>query len=214
MTGMHTRMKPLMKPLILSLIIAAVGSVPGLAEDTYVKPGLLDLEQIRYEEQLSDNIRVERIYIFLAVWNGNQYDTYTTSGDADIDNDGETAASDINDLDEYHSDTYPIADKMQIEADDHTTYINGLPNFDEIFPDHDDPFADDTLVDVYTSAINEDENRLIGSKSIPVVSDMEEREGIEHFIAFYNKRGQTEEEGKSKNDVMSFGFIEIKMMEE
>jgi hypothetical protein len=70
------------------------------------------------------------------------------------------------------------------------------------------------LIDVETSATQEDDKRLTGARSIPVVSDSGEQKGVERFIAFYNKRGDSEKEGEDKNDVLSFGFIEVRMLQD
>lgn len=205
------------KEWLRCFLIVMFSGLYASCEELYILTDLLDMDQIRSEEMLSDDVQIVRIYIFLAVWNGKEYDTYTTNGKSDLDSDGTEAVNEPNDLNEYHNDTVPIVlnSTIVIEEEDYICYIANLPNFDEIFPDEEDPLENSSLIDVQTSAHPENGTRLAGSKSVPVVTDEGEQEGVERFIAFYNKRGEPKVEGEgSKNDVLSFGFIEMKMLQD
>lgn len=217
MIGNQIRLKELnqMKTIMFGLFMMFSVSVTSWSEESYILTDLLDIDQIRDEEQLSDDAQVARIYIFLAVWNGTEYETYTTNGQSDPDSDGEEAAKEPNDLEEYQTDTTPISlsSAINIDEEDYTCYISDLPNFSTLFPEDEDPFATSSMIDVQTSATQDDNKRLTGTKSIPVVSDAGDQKGVERFIAFYNKRGESEKEGEDKNDVLSFGFIEVRMLQ-
>jgi hypothetical protein len=107
------------------------------SEETYILSDLLDIEQIRTDEQLSEDAQISRIYIFLAIWNGTEYDTYTANGQSDSDSDGEEVAKEPNDLEEYQTDTVPISlsSALKIDEKDYTCYISDLPNFSTLFPE-------------------------------------------------------------------------------
>lgn len=206
----------LLKEWLLCFLILMFCSTAVRSEELYILPELLDINQIRIEEMLNENVEIARIYIFLAVWNGSEYETYTANGKSDLDSDGVEAATEPNDLSEYHKDTASIvlSSTFVIEDEGYTCYIADLPNFTEIFPEEEDPFENNALIDVQTSAHPNDENRLAGSKSLPVVKENGEQEGVERFIAFYNKRGNPSAGEGSKDDVLSFGFIEMMMVQD
>lgn len=217
MTGNQINLKVVnhLKTTVFVLLMMFSVSLISWSDESYILSDLLDIDQIRDEEQLSDDSQVARIYIFLAVWNGSEYDTYTTNGQSDPDSDGEEAAKEPNDLEEYQTDTSPISlsSAINIDEEDYTCYISDLPNFSTLFPEDEDPFATSSMIDVQTSATQDDHLRLTGTKSIPVVSETGDQKGVERFIAFYNKRGESETEGEDKNDVLSFGFIEVRMLQ-
>jgi len=188
------------------LVLIMIISSSGWAQDTYIQPDALDIETIKEEEMMDPSSEVTRIYIFLAVWNGNAYDTYATSGNSDGDGDGAKAIEEPNDLNEYEQLTHQIENQLVIEDSVHISYINSMPNFSELFPNQDNPFDFTDLIEVETEETFEDENRLLGTKTISVYEGSSGAIGVERYIAFYNR-----EDGGNK--VKSYGFASVQIVE-
>ncbi len=201
--------------LIQAMLILVVGiSSASWSQETYVNPEALDIDTIKDEEMMGDSSEVTRIYIFLAIWNSdaNAYLTFVTDGKSDMDGDGSKAYEEPNDLHEYKQLMHQIDSRLQIEGNSHTSYINSMPNFSELFPGQNNPFDLTDLVEVETEETFEDENRLQGSKTISVHESGSGVIGVERFIAFYNLAEDDEEEGPAKN-VNSYGFASVQIVE-
>jgi hypothetical protein len=185
--------------------------MPAWTQDTFVKPDLLNIEKIQNQEQLSKTSKVKRIYIFLAVHENNGYKFYV--GRFELNPETKTLNKEPNNLKEYQEIGF-IPRKILISENQHMCYISALPKFKELFPNHTYPFKRERLVEVPTKKAPDDQARLTGSKSLPLINRDGEKMGLEHFIAFYNLAPpQLDAEGKpvpSENNIHSYGFIEIK----
>lgn len=174
----------------------------------FIEPDILDLKKIQEEEQLSDKSKLKRVYIFLAVLNGNNtYDTYVASSSLDKDDDGTRILEEPNDLSEYEALNKQLPRQLEIVSDQHICYIADMPHFKRLFPDEHNPLSD-TMVQVPTEAKPENNNRLVGRKSIPLFNNITGTVGIERFVAFYNKKEDDEEK---KGIITSYGFIAIQI---
>lgn len=194
----------------VALICLCLLSNPGWTDEEYIMPQLLDIEQIRQEEWLSEQSEVARIYIFLAVLQGNAYQIYAARGDSDEDRDGASASDEMNDLSEYESLGGSLSEPFAIDGETYNSYISDLPQFGELFPGADDPLGGSSMINIRTEPAATDGSRLAGVKSAPILGGDGEIEGVHRFISFYNKKGG----GGDDNDlVTSFGFIEVKMLE-
>ncbi len=202
------------KFLIALLFLAIIAPVGAWCDDNYIDPDVFDLEKIREEHQeLSENCVFRRVYIFLAVLNGESYDAYATRGSSDPDNDGMKAMEDPNDLKEYES-IGEFGSKLTISGDKRICYITGMPNFDQLFPNEKDPFEGDTIIGIPTEAQVDKKHVLSGSKTLPLFSSNGDNVGIDRFVAFYNKVDPAnKKEGVEDNQVTSYGFIEIQIHE-
>lgn len=198
------------KPLafIFLMLFGWAIAVPAWSEDIYIIPELLDMNKIRAEEQLDQSIQLTRVYIFLAVLDGEEYKTYTADGQKDVNLDGSKTMEKPNNLTDYLNTTPPVENVMKVTSDFSVCYIAGMPNFDVLFPKVKAPIENNTMVAVHTSTTLTDAKRLTGEKTIPILGNNDSSEGIERFVAFYNKKGG---DGDDKDVIASFGFIEIQM---
>jgi len=189
--------------IVCSLIVI---SAPSSFAQDFITPEMLDIENIKQEESLDENVQVKRLYIFLAILNGNSYDTYVSSGKADTDSDGSNVMEEPNDLDEYEKLPYKYETEISISDSEHISYISSMPNFEELFPNEENPLDTTEIIEVSTETTFMDENRLTGSHTIPLYNQTNSTVGVERFIAFYNKSD------KEKSDlVTSYGFIAIQL---
>jgi hypothetical protein len=186
------------------LCIFTLLSVCSYSDDEIVNPEFVNLETIKNQENLSDNIGFKRVYLFVAVQtNKDQYAVYVARGDSDEDSDGNTVIEEPNDLEGYKKLDVSFNKKIEFQSDDsHTCLITSLPNFSELFPEEIDPFEDDSIVEVETEPRDGDNNHLEGITSLPLVDANGITAGVERYCAFYNK---------SKDGVSSFGFIHMQV---
>lgn len=202
------------------VFMAVLMAVPTFAqESSYVDPELLNVEKIIQDEQLDDNYQLVRLYIFLAIKKGAEFEAYVCRGGEDKDQDSKTVVEEPNDLAEYQKLT-TFSKDLKIEKDHHICYITALPHFDELFPDAHNPFANDGIIEVNTSVLAKDTKYLEGSTSLPLVDAVRgETVGIERYIAFYTKaivkEAIKDKDGKDTGqikesigpDIGSYGFI-------
>ncbi|MBI1388294.1 MAG: hypothetical protein GC154_07590 [bacterium] len=193
--------------ILALLIIAACAST--WAEEVYINPDALDIDKIRDEEQLSDNVKLNRVYMFLAVLTGEGYETYAADGEKDNDGDGTKAIEEPNDVSEY-TEVGSFDQVLNIANSIHICYISSLPQYNELFPNQQDPVEKEGgMVEVVTEESDDqgDSTRhLIGTKTLPIINEYGDHIGIERFIAFYN--------AGDDNKVKSYGFIGLHFEEE
>ena len=212
-------------------------STSAWCSEVFIDQDMLNIDKICKEENLTQKKISQRVYIFLAVLNGNRYDTYAARGDSDLDKDGKNVLQEPNNLAGYVKIGSTDAN-LSFSSDDHTCYITKLPKFEELFPNEENPFSGHIIVGVPTEAKENQKFRLTGSKTLPLITNDGASLGIERFVAFYNKKGLlaslpaavvaspspasatpatsspaaakplTEDE---KNQVVSFGFMAIRI---
>ncbi len=192
-------------------------SMHSSAEENFIPKNFLDLDQVRMEEQLSPDSRLLRVYIFLAVLNPStkSYDMYVTKGKNDLDQDGQTALEEPNDLHEYKNVAMDFGKEFSIMEQEYVCYINDLPEFEELFPDQDNPFENnDTLLGVSTRVTDEDEKLLTGSKTLPTMNEDGSAVIVERYSAFYHKYTQKDKDDKNdENKITSYGFIALQFQD-
>lgn len=197
--------------LLFCFFVSCFSSWAQDSQPKYVNQDLLDIDKIQKEEQLTEGCKVKRTYIFLAIHENNGYKFY--AGRFQFDPQTTTFDKGLNDLKNYVEIGFTVKDLL-ITEDQHICYISGLPKFQELFPNEVPPFKPDQLIEVPAEKEPQDQNKLTGSKSLPLINLEGDSIGIEHFIAFYNLAPPAvDDKGKPKevtNNVNSYGFIEIK----
>lgn len=216
--------------LVLAAALACAIAPAGRCGETYIDPDWVDIDQIKREERLEDSARLVRVYMFLAVLNGGGYSMHIADGFGDADRDGKRALDEPNDLSEYEDVNETIPEPMSIDKSAYICYLSSLPYFEELFPAGADPFRTNSMVGIRTTEDFERPGRLVGSKSVPVMTADGENAGVDRFIAFYNRANagggtaaqtgadavetggspETVAQAGNASTVTSFGLIEMK----
>ncbi|MEW6235786.1 MAG: hypothetical protein AB1656_10405 [Candidatus Omnitrophota bacterium] len=220
-------------PILLLALMCCLPQ-PALGEDVYIDTELLDLKKIREEENLGEKSRIVRLYIFIAVRSGQGFEAYAARGDRDLDKDGKKAIEQPNNLAEYDH-FAKIERDLQFDGSEHICFITALPYFETLFKKENlkDPFEKGDVLEIPAKVTEKDKNKLVGIKTLAIMSSTGANLGIERYIAFYNKSTVTEnkpvldkdgkpvkdEAGKDKVEqiskvvISSYGLIEITVVD-
>lgn len=207
-------MEALSKSIMLAFAGLLFSASVGFAEEQFIDPELLDIDKIRQEENIGEESKLERVYMFLAVLNhdGDGYETYAARGDEDRSGDGSTLMEEPNNLEDYEK-AGQFNQVLSISRNIHVCYITSLPLFEDLFPGENDPIErEGAIVEITTEETeNNGELRiLLGSRVLPVLGPTGNAEGFRLFKAFYNVVDEEigdEEEQTTRPVVTSYGFI-------
>ncbi len=169
------------------ILILGIATTSAYSQNAYLNPDLLDIEKIQKAEELRKEYKIKRLYLFLAIKKGSEYEAYVTRDGMDPDGDKKTVIEEPNDINEYEM-LMTFSKKIEITDEQHISYITALPHFDELFPNVADPFENDDIIEVTTEQVEDNKTRLEGSIIVPLLDPASgENIGIERYSAFYNK---------------------------
>lgn len=197
--------------LFVTLFVMFASVSASWSQENYIQDKLLDIKEIREDEELTEKQKLKRVYMFLAILNGDSYKTYATRGQEDGDQDGYSAIEEPNDLEEYIEEGEVTFDEQfTISKSIHTSYISTLPKFDRLYPNGFNPIKESGIIDIMTESDPEAEGAgtvLHGSKSLPILTATGQNTGIERLTAFYTTNAEN-------NQVTSYGIIAMRFTED
>jgi hypothetical protein len=169
------------------IFVLGIAATAVYSDEVYLNPDLVNIEKIRESEDLGEKYQIKRLYIFLAIKKGAEYEAYVTRDGMDPDEDKKTVIDEPNDLSEFEM-LMTFSRKITIENEKHISYITALPHFDELYPGVVDPFENDDIVEVTTEQMEENKTCMVGSVVLPFLDPATgQNTGIERYLAFYNK---------------------------
>lgn len=169
------------------IFVLGIAATAAYSDEFYLNPDLVNIEKIRKTEELGKEYQIKRLYIFLAIKKGAEYEAYVTRDGMDPDEDKKTVIDEPNDLSEFEM-LMTFSRDIKIENEKHISYITALPHFDELFPGVADPFENDDIVEVTTEQMEDNKTCMVGSVVLPFMDPVTgQNTGIERYSAFYNK---------------------------